>query len=208
LKPLSQENNIKIYPIENINNNKNLNPINSTANTTFDNDDNDNNNIISISNKKNNEMNQKIENKIENHSSNIIENNSFSCATFKSNSSDKVIDNENNKHRYALSAFTKQSEFHSENNLVYLNNDSYSNSNSVKTNVTNSSKKIFEYKIKALVVEDTILVQKMLSRWLNINNCEVVCANNGKIGFDFLKKLKFDIVLCDFLMVCFFITYF
>ncbi len=58
--------------------------------------------------------------------------------------------------------------------------------------------------LKVLVIEDTISVQKLLSRWLQKNGCLATCANNGKIGLDLLKTSVFDIVLIDFLMVRFF----
>lgn len=57
--------------------------------------------------------------------------------------------------------------------------------------------------LKVLVIEDTISVQKLLSRWLQKNGCLVTCANNGKIGLDLLKTSVYDIVLIDYLMVRF-----
>ena len=55
--------------------------------------------------------------------------------------------------------------------------------------------------LSCLVVEDTISVQKLLSRWLTRNGCSVTCANNGKIGLESLKTTHFDIVFIDYLMV-------
>ena len=55
--------------------------------------------------------------------------------------------------------------------------------------------------LKVLVIEDTISVQKLLSRWLQKNGCTATCANNGKIGLDLLKSEVYDIVFVDFLMV-------
>jgi CheY-like chemotaxis protein len=69
--------------------------------------------------------------------------------------------------------------------------------------VAETAPTIVDKKLKVLVIEDTILVQKMLTRWLTSNGCVVTCADNGKIGLDFLKKENFDLVLCDFLMVRF-----
>eukprot|EP00599_Poterioochromonas_sp_BG-1_P002724 CAMPEP_0173138790 /NCGR_PEP_ID=MMETSP1105-20130129/3892_1 /TAXON_ID=2985 /ORGANISM="Ochromonas sp., Strain BG-1" /LENGTH=653 /DNA_ID=CAMNT_0014051437 /DNA_START=615 /DNA_END=2576 /DNA_ORIENTATION=+ len=55
-------------------------------------------------------------------------------------------------------------------------------------------------KLRVLVVEDTIPVQKLLTRWLQNHGCEVTCANNGKIGLDYLMVQSFDIAFIDFLM--------
>jgi CheY-like chemotaxis protein len=55
--------------------------------------------------------------------------------------------------------------------------------------------------LRVLVVEDTIPVQKLLTRWLQNHGCEVTCANNGKIGLDYLTTQSFDIAFVDFLMV-------
>jgi CheY-like chemotaxis protein len=55
--------------------------------------------------------------------------------------------------------------------------------------------------LRVLVVEDTIPVQKLLTRWLQNHGCEVTCAGNGKIGLDHLMASHFDIAFVDFLMV-------
>jgi PleD family two-component response regulator len=55
--------------------------------------------------------------------------------------------------------------------------------------------------LRVLVVEDTIPVQKLLTRWLQNQGCVVTCASNGKIGLDHLMKSPFDIAFVDFLMV-------
>jgi CheY-like chemotaxis protein len=52
-----------------------------------------------------------------------------------------------------------------------------------------------------LLVEDTISQQKLMSKWLHGQGCEVVCAVNGKIGLELLKTKQFDIAFIDFLMV-------
>ena len=36
--------------------------------------------------------------------------------------------------------------------------------------------------ISVLIVEDTVPVQKLLSRWFSTRGCSVKCAENGKIG--------------------------
>jgi PleD family two-component response regulator len=58
-------------------------------------------------------------------------------------------------------------------------------------------------KLKVLIVEDSISVQKVLSRWLRQNNCEVVCVENGQDGLNLLKTESFDLTLIDFLLVVF-----
>jgi CheY-like chemotaxis protein len=55
--------------------------------------------------------------------------------------------------------------------------------------------------LRVLVVEDTIPVQKLLTRWLQNQGCKVTCASNGKIGLDQLTSQVFDIAFVDFLMV-------
>jgi hypothetical protein len=55
--------------------------------------------------------------------------------------------------------------------------------------------------LRVLVVEDTIPVQKLLTRWLQNQGCHVACASNGKIGLDQLTSQIFDIAFVDFLMV-------
>jgi CheY-like chemotaxis protein len=54
--------------------------------------------------------------------------------------------------------------------------------------------------IKALIIEDGIPVQKILSSWLKRKGCEVQTAINGKLGLEKLKHDTFEIVFCDFLM--------
>jgi hypothetical protein len=56
-------------------------------------------------------------------------------------------------------------------------------------------------KLRVLVIEDTIPVQKLLTRWLQNNGCEVTCASNGKIGLDYLTSQYYNITFVDFLMV-------
>lgn len=52
-----------------------------------------------------------------------------------------------------------------------------------------------------LLVEDTLSQQKLMSKWLHGQGCDVVCAVNGKIGLELLKIKQFDIAFIDFLMV-------
>lgn len=53
---------------------------------------------------------------------------------------------------------------------------------------------------KALVIEDTVVVRKTLTRALQKRGYEVTQANDGVEGLDALKSTVFDITLCDFLM--------
>jgi CheY-like chemotaxis protein len=54
--------------------------------------------------------------------------------------------------------------------------------------------------LRVLVVEDTIPVQKLLTRWLQNQDCHVTCASNGKVGLELLTSQAFDIAFVDFLM--------
>lgn len=53
---------------------------------------------------------------------------------------------------------------------------------------------------KALVIEDTVVVRKTLTRALQKRGYEVTQAKDGLEGLDALKTTVFDITLCDFLM--------
>ena len=53
---------------------------------------------------------------------------------------------------------------------------------------------------KALVIEDTLIVRKTLTRALQKRGYEVAQAVDGVEGLNALKKAVFDITLCDFLM--------
>ena len=55
--------------------------------------------------------------------------------------------------------------------------------------------------LRVLIIEDTIPVQKLLSRWMQKARCKVTCAGNGSIGLNQLMTGCFDIVFVDFLMV-------
>lgn len=61
--------------------------------------------------------------------------------------------------------------------------------------------------LRALVIEDTIPVQKLLTRWLQNHGCIVTCANNGKVGLDYLTSGPYDIAFIDFLMVRFALSF-
>ena len=53
---------------------------------------------------------------------------------------------------------------------------------------------------KALVIEDTVVVRKTLTRALQKRGYEVSQANDGVEGLEALKEEIFDMTLCDFLM--------
>lgn len=55
--------------------------------------------------------------------------------------------------------------------------------------------------LRVLIIEDTLSVQKLLSRWMQKAGCKVTCANNGSLGLNQLMTACFDIVFVDFLMV-------
>jgi len=52
----------------------------------------------------------------------------------------------------------------------------------------------------ALVIEDTLVVRKFLSRCLSKLGFEVTQAENGFVGLQKLKETMYDLCLCDFLM--------
>ncbi|KAL3914936.1 MAG: hypothetical protein SGILL_005878 [Bacillariaceae sp.] len=58
----------------------------------------------------------------------------------------------------------------------------------------------FERKKRALVIEDSNVVRKMLTRILTKLDFDVSQAENGMEGLEKLKSTLFDLTLCDFLM--------
>lgn len=54
--------------------------------------------------------------------------------------------------------------------------------------------------VRVLVIEDSLIVQKLFVKTLKSHNCEVKIAKNGKIGLEMLKTNDFDITFMDFLM--------
>ena len=68
--------------------------------------------------------------------------------------------------------------------------------------VTINSTTTLGSKVRVLIVEDSTSIAKMMSRWLEKNDCVVSCAPNGKIGLAMLKETQYDIMFLDFLMVC------
>ena len=57
--------------------------------------------------------------------------------------------------------------------------------------------------IQVLVVEDSVIIQKGMKRFLESAGCVVHTAVNGKVGFELLTTLAIDAVFVDFLMVCY-----
>lgn len=58
-------------------------------------------------------------------------------------------------------------------------------------------------KIRVLLVEDSIAISKMMSRWLETNDCEVTTAMHGLLGLNELTSHPnnyFDVIITDFLM--------
>jgi two-component system response regulator HydG len=51
---------------------------------------------------------------------------------------------------------------------------------------------------KILIIDDEVNVGLLLSKFLIRNGFEVSTAANGSTGMDFLKRIEFDLVLCDF----------
>ena len=60
---------------------------------------------------------------------------------------------------------------------------------------------ILPKRLRVLVVEDAVSIQKIFGRWLTNQGCEVVIAQNGLVGLEFMKTQQFDICFMDFLMV-------
>ena len=53
-----------------------------------------------------------------------------------------------------------------------------------------------------LVVEDSVIIQKGMRRFLESAGCVVHTALNGKVGLELMTTLAIDAVFVDFLMVC------
>ena len=56
--------------------------------------------------------------------------------------------------------------------------------------------------VRVLVVEDSVIIQKGMKRFLESAGCVVHTAINGKLGLEQLITVVFDAVFVDFLMVC------
>jgi CheY-like chemotaxis protein len=54
--------------------------------------------------------------------------------------------------------------------------------------------------VHVLIVDDSLMIQKMMKKWLEAAGCTVSCAVNGKIGLSMIQANKYDIMLLDFLM--------
>jgi len=57
-----------------------------------------------------------------------------------------------------------------------------------------------QWKKRALVIDDCLVIRKSLSRSLSKQGYEVVVAEDGQKGLTEMKRSMFDFVLCDFLM--------
>lgn len=60
--------------------------------------------------------------------------------------------------------------------------------------------------LTVLIIEDTLPVQKLLSKLLTSMGCNVSVAENGLVGLEMMKTTSFDLVITDFLMVSFYCT--
>ena len=70
----------------------------------------------------------------------------------------------------------------------------------------NSNQDSNRYKNKrVLLVDDSLVIIKVMRRWLESNGCIVTSAENGKVALELLKLHSFDITFIDFLMVRFLI---
>lgn len=54
--------------------------------------------------------------------------------------------------------------------------------------------------ISVLLVEDSVSIQKMLSKYLSRKNCVVEVASDGSEGYDLMTKMHFDLLITDFMM--------
>lgn len=63
-----------------------------------------------------------------------------------------------------------------------------------------SKNQVVKRQKRALIIEDSKLVRKMLVKSLTKYGFDVVEAENGMVGLEELKNSLFDITLCDFLM--------
>ena len=54
--------------------------------------------------------------------------------------------------------------------------------------------------LRILLMEDSVLVQKIICRLLHQRGCEVKIAKNGRLGLELLQNEEFDIALIDFVM--------
>jgi len=59
-----------------------------------------------------------------------------------------------------------------------------------------------EEKMKVLIVEDSIFVQKLLTKLIvdHIPECEIQIANNGEQGYNLFKEFQPDFITTDLLM--------
>ena len=58
-------------------------------------------------------------------------------------------------------------------------------------------------RLRVLLVEDSLSVQKIFGSWLRANECEVMGALNGKLGLKCMKTKHFDVCFVDFITVSF-----
>ena len=52
-----------------------------------------------------------------------------------------------------------------------------------------------------LIVEDSMLIKKVLKKWFLSNGCSVTLASDGLEGIALLKRNQYNLVFTDFVMV-------
>lgn len=58
----------------------------------------------------------------------------------------------------------------------------------------------FDATVRVLIVEDSVSIQMMLSKYLRRVGCEVDVSSNGLEGYNLMKTMNYDIIITDFVM--------
>ena len=72
---------------------------------------------------------------------------------------------------------------------------------SAKHDIVIYEKRSPKSRLRVLLIEDSLAVQKLLGSWLRANGCDVMGALNGKLGLKCMKIKQFDICFVDFVTV-------
>ena len=56
-------------------------------------------------------------------------------------------------------------------------------------------------RLRVLLVEDSVTIQRMMKRWFEMKGCVVQVAADGRQGLHLLQSKSYDLVLTDFIMV-------
>lgn len=86
---------------------------------------------------------------------------------------------------------------HNKRTTTNTNNSSHYDKAFADNNNNNDN---FKCNKKVLVVEDSVVLQRVTSNALQRLNCDVCIAENGKVGLDMMLKEHFDLVLMDIQM--------